>query len=87
VEPLSDAELQQLEVPQGVKVTGIEDGPAARAGIRPGDVIVTLANQPVNDPGRFHELAQSLESGKSVPVLVSRNGNPRFLALRKPENN
>ncbi len=86
VEALSDAELQQLEVPQGVKVTGVDDGPAARAGIRPGDVVVTLANQPVTDPGRFHELAGSLEPGVSVPVLVSRNGNPRFLALRKPEN-
>jgi len=85
VEPLSDAELQQLEVPQGVKVTGIDEGSAARAGIRPGDVIVTLASQPVTDPERFHELAGSLEPGVSAPVLVSRNGNPRFLALRKPE--
>lgn len=85
VEPLSEAERQKLEVPQGVKVTGIEDGPGARAGIRPGDVIVTMANEPLNNPERFHQLAQSLQPGTSVPVLVSRNGNPRFLALRKPE--
>lgn len=85
VEALSDAERQQLEVPQGVKVTGVDDGPAARAGIRRGDVLVSMANQPVTDPERFHELAQSLQPGQSVPVLVSRNGNPKFLPLRKPE--
>lgn len=85
VKALGEAELDELNVPQGVQVTGVEEGPAARAGIRPGDVLVSLANQPVTSPKRFHELADKLEPGMSVPALVSRNGNPRFLALRVPE--
>ncbi|CAM3060524.1 zinc metalloprotease [Mycobacterium intermedium] len=50
------------------------DGPAAQAGIRPGDVIVKVGDKPVST---FEEMAAAVrkEHG-SVPIVVERNGTP-----------
>ncbi len=69
----------------GVVVREIAPGPAARAGIRAGDVIVRLDNQPVTGVAQFEELAAKLGKGKPVPVLVRRGESPLFLALTPPE--
>lgn len=73
---------RQPDLDQGVRVTDVRPGPGASAGIRPGDVIVSLDNRPVADPEQFHDIASALEPGRTVPVLINRNGSPRFLALR-----
>jgi len=82
VEPLSAENLTTLGVPQGVMVAEVSDGPAARAGIRRGDVLVSLDNRPVNDPKALKKLVDELDGGVVVPVLIHRDGSPRFLALR-----
>lgn len=82
VEPLSAEDLGALGVPQGVLVVEVSDGPAARAGIRRGDVLVSLDNRPVNDPKALKKLVDELDGGVVVPVLIHRDGSPRFLALR-----
>ncbi len=82
VEPLSAEDLGTLGVPQGVLVVEVSDGPAARAGIRRGDVLVSLDNRPVNDPKALKKLVDELDGGVVVPVLIHRDGSPRFLALR-----
>lgn len=83
---LSAAQRKELEVSGGVLVQQIEDGPAAQAGIRRGDVIVKLNNKQVENPGQFRELVESLPKGRSVPVLVKRRSGPLFLALKVPED-
>jgi serine protease Do len=82
VEPLSAEELATLGVPQGVLVVEVSDGPAARAGIRRGDVLVSLDNRPVANPKALKELVEDLDDKAVVPVLIHRDGGPRFLALR-----
>ena len=82
VEPLSAEELASLGVPQGVLVAEASDGPAARAGIRRGDVLVSLNNKPVTDPKDLKKLVDELDDKAVVPVLIHRDGSPRFLALR-----
>ena len=62
----------------------VSDGPAKRAGIREGDLILMLNNQKVANSDDFERLAVELPQGKAVSVLVQRQGNPIFLAL-KPE--
>ncbi|MCC5796498.1 MAG: DegQ family serine endoprotease [Methylophaga sp.] len=69
----------------GVYVMKVETGPALRAGIRPGDVISNLNNVQIESVQQFLEVAKSLEAGKSVPVLIHREGNSQFLALRIDE--
>lgn len=85
VEDLPENAAQRLGVSAGVQVTAVEDGVAARAGIRRGDVVTRLNNEEVTSAADFQRIAAELPAGRSVPVLVVRGGNPTFLALRIPE--
>ena len=78
-EQRSELELNDEE---GVLVQSVEEGPAARAGIRPGDLIQRLDNVAVKDADHFAKLAAELPEGKALPVLVLRGGSPLFLALK-----
>ncbi len=82
VEPLSAEALAALGLSHGVLVAELSDGPAARAGIRRGDILVSLNNKPVADPKALKELAEELDDNSVVPVLIHRDGSPRFMALR-----
>ncbi len=72
-----------LQVEQGgVVVMKVEQGPAIHAGIRPGDVILSLNNVDIQDAHQFIEVAQELPKNKSIPVLIQRGGQSQFLALK-----
>ncbi len=86
VAELSPEQREELQLgDQGVLVESVEEGPASRAGIRPGDVIVLIDNRKVGSVQQLGEILATLEAGKSVPVLVQRRGGPMFLAIRLPE--
>jgi serine protease Do len=61
----------------------VVDGAASKA--RKGDVILSINNEPVKNTEQFHKLVDALPAGKSVAVLVQREGNPTFLAIRVPD--
>jgi len=84
VEPVPEAARERLGIGGGVRVAGV-DGPAAEAGIVRGDIITRLNNREIIDVAGFREVVEGLPAGRSVPVLIIRDGNPRFLALRVPE--
>jgi serine protease Do len=85
VSDLTRQQREDLEVDdRGVIVTGVEDGPAYKAGLREGDVILMVDNQKVENARQFQELVAKLVPGKSVPVLIQRRGGPVFLALKPP---
>ncbi len=67
---------------KGVLVTQVLAGPARKAGVRRGDVILMLNNVEVTSAEQFRELVDKLPAGKSVPLLVQRRGGPVFLALK-----
>ncbi len=69
----------------GVEVRKIESGPAALAGIVPGDILLSINNQKIVDAKQFMELAEQLPTNKAIPVLVQRSGASQFLALKIPE--
>ena len=67
----------------GVVVTQVEqDSPAARAGIRQGDIIVSLAHEQVADPVQLTAIVRRLPAGKSVPVLLVRGDTQLFIAIK-----
>lgn len=83
--PLNEAQRAELDVENGVLVTGVdENGVAAAAGIAKGDVLVSFGASLVSSPMQFAELVADSESGESVAVLVTRNKNPLFVPLTIP---
>lgn len=84
VEPVPESVLERLSISGGVRVTDAS-GSALESGIRPGDIVTKLDNQAVMDTESFFAIADDLEPGRSVAVLVIRGQAPLFLALRIPE--
>jgi len=84
VRAASATELSRLDLKAGVIVTEVGDGPAAKAGIASGDILVTLNNKPVNDPESFSEVVAGLPESGTVAALINRDGNPRFLPIKLP---
>ena len=66
----------------GVLVTRIKAGPARKAGVRRGDVILMINNTDIKNAKHFKEVIDGLPASKSVPMLVQRRGGPVFLALK-----
>jgi serine protease Do len=79
---LTVAQKKQLGVSQGVLVDQIAEGPAYRAGIRPGDVILQIHGRAVRSSTELADLVHKLPHNKPVPVLVRRGAAALFLALR-----
>ena len=70
--------------PSGVLVKRVEEGPARAAGIHPRDIIARIGGIAIRDVEHFRQLVAKLPSERTIPVLVIREGNPMFLALRIP---
>ena len=83
VKKLTEAQRQELELEDhGVMVTEISPGPADKAGLRKGDVIMLMNNVKIRDPQHLEEVVDELPKNKSVPILVKRKSGPVFLALK-----
>jgi serine protease Do len=76
----------KLKEAEGIVVSGVEEaGPAARAGIRPGDVITEANREPVRTVSDFARILGRLRSGENLLLLVRRDGSSRFAVL-SPKN-
>ena len=68
----------------GVVVAQVAPGSAAhRKGLRPGDVIVTVGNEPVGSVADVNERIEAAQGDgrEAVLLLMSRDGSERFVAL------
>jgi serine protease Do len=81
VSDLSDERKSQLRIRHGVVVESVE-GAAAKAGLRQGDVIMSLDNQDVTGTRQFNELAARLDRSKTHVVLVRRGDSAGFVPIR-----
>jgi S1-C subfamily serine protease len=81
--------IYSAETKEGITVQGISDGgPAAQAGIEPGDVIRGLAGEAVDDLGEFYRsLWQRGDAGIDVPLTVLRDGHLREIVVRSVDRN
>ncbi len=88
LEDVSPSASEQLGLDphqHGAVVTDVDDdSPAARAGLREGDVIVGMQGEKVTGAGSAERILQSVKSGQAVRLQVIRNQSKLFVALRKP---
>ncbi|TMH35875.1 MAG: DegQ family serine endoprotease [Betaproteobacteria bacterium] len=78
VRPLSADEKRGAELDSGVVVQDV-GGAAAKAGVRPGDVIVAVNNTPVKSPEQLRDLIS--KAGKTVALLVQREDARIFIPV------
>jgi len=68
---------------KGVAVIEVEaDSAAANTGLRPGDVILILNHQKLSSVSEYKAVIKKLKSGKSIPLLVLRQGGRLFHVLK-----
>lgn len=84
VRDLSDEELARLDIEAGVRVVDA-GGEAREAGIRAGDIITRMNHKSVDNSKVFGKIADALPVGRTIPVLVLRDGRQVFLALKVTE--
>jgi serine protease Do len=83
VTDISPDERESLQISKGgVLVQDVETGVARDAGIRRGDVILRIQNQLIANVKDFEKIVGKLQQGKTVAVLIQRDGNPAFLAIK-----
>ena len=76
------AESFGLSKPQGAVVNAVErGGPADKAGVEPGDVILKFDGKPVVNSGDLPRIVGSSKPGASAPMQVWRKGSVRDLTV------
>jgi len=83
--------LDAVRSSSGAQVTGalvrsvMPAGPAARAGLRVGDVITAAADQAVRDPAQLTQLVERNGVGRSMELTVQRQGQTLRLQVTPVE--
>jgi len=65
-----------------IQIAGIiPDQPAAKAGLQPGDTIVSVNGQPIRSTPKVHDIVSS-SSGNPVSLVYSRNGQTGTVTIK-----
>jgi Do/DeqQ family serine protease len=73
----------RLPISQGVLITGVlQDGPASRAGMRPGDVVMAIAGTAVGNTAELLAAVAALKPQTTAQVAVQRGAQPLILNLQ-----
>ena len=81
VSDLTEAQKRELKLRGGVRVETAE-GAAARAGMREGDVIVTLDNTEVTDAKQFSTLVAKADKSRPISAMVRRGEWTNYVVIR-----
>jgi serine protease DegQ len=66
----------------GALIAGVlKGGPADRAGIKPGDILVAVDGDPVLDSSSMLNLIAALSPGKTASITVIRNGSDKTVKI------
>jgi len=74
------AETFGLKQTEGVIIIGVlQNAPAAKAGLKPGDVLVSVAGQEVHSVGELLTAIAALKPGEPVKLAVMRRNQSLIL--------
>ena len=77
------AKTLNLKDEHGVEITRVEDdSPAAKAGLKAGDVVLEYNGQRVEGVDQFMRLVRETPPGRDVKLSISRAGSPQQLTVR-----
>ncbi|MCL7928802.1 DegQ family serine endoprotease [Halomonas llamarensis] len=83
VREVDDAIREKLNIQGGVEVTNVDpQSVAAQAGIRPGDILVSIDQQRVSSAQELADVVTKLPTDRAVPLRIYRDGRSLFVALR-----
>ncbi|UNM95860.1 Do family serine endopeptidase [Ignatzschineria rhizosphaerae] len=68
---------------KGVVITKLEAGIAQKAGLTAGDIITQINGLDIVDMKTFEEALKATEKNPVLRLLINRQGNPYFVAIRK----
>ena len=81
VSDLTPDQLKALNVKGGVQVDAVV-GPAARAGLQRGDIILRIGDTDITSAKQFDSVVQRLDPQKTAALLVRRGDNTQFVPVR-----
>ena len=81
VAELTETQKKELKVRHGVRVEAASDA-GARAGLREGDVILSIGNVEIRNVREFETAVAKTERGKPVNMLVQRGELVQFVLIR-----
>ncbi|NNJ91768.1 MAG: DegQ family serine endoprotease [Gammaproteobacteria bacterium] len=86
VKDMSSDQRKQLGInmDEGVLVVDVKPGPARIAGIKVGDVITRINNNPINSTRDYDEAILNARPGRNLAVLVHREERALFIPLKLP---
>jgi len=80
------AESFGLDRPRGALVSSVEkDGPAAHAGVAPGDVILAVDGRPIERYGELSSQIAAMRPGTDANLALWRNGKQQTLNVKVAE--
>jgi len=81
-----DAEAFGLGAPRGALVNGVEkDGPAAKAGVEVGDIIIKADGKDVRSSNELPRIITTIRPGNKITITVWRKGAQKDLSLTVAE--
>lgn len=84
IQPVTAALAEQFKVKvrEGVLVTDVQpESPAAKAGLKAGDIILRFAGKPVSRPQELQGHVETVATGSQQPLAILRNGKPMTLQV------
>ncbi|WP_394424857.1 DegQ family serine endoprotease [Vreelandella stevensii] len=83
VAEVDEATRERLNITGGVEVRQVEpDSVAAQAGLRPGDILVSLDHRSVASADELVRIVEGLPTDRAIPLRLYRDGRSLFVALR-----
>ncbi|MEA5509495.1 HhoA/HhoB/HtrA family serine endopeptidase [Crocosphaera sp. UHCC 0190] len=82
-EKLQETEGIKVNADSGVLIVKVmPNSPADRSGLKAGDVLQSIEQQPLKNPGEVQQAVDKVEVGETLPLQIERNGNSLNLNVK-----